>query len=277
MKKTNSLSTALVHLVLILMCVLFLFPVLYTFATSFKGEIEVLTSPPRLLPSTWVFSGYAQVFRSSMVTQYLPNTLTNSIVSSLIVLPLASLAAYGFSRFKFRGSMLLQLVILMIWMVPRLTTLLPLYKISSQLHLLQTRIPLIVVYASYSLPISIWIIRSFIDAIPRDMEEAACLDGTTMLQSLWHITLPMIAPGLFTSFLIAFLESWNEFLAAVVLISNNSLKTATVGLYDFQSAFETSYHTLAAACIIIALPILVIFILGRKYFFKGLMEGAIKG
>lgn len=162
-------------------------------------------------------------------------------------------------------------------MVPRLTTLLPLYKISSQLHLLQTRIPLIAVYASYSLPLSIWIIKSFIDAIPRDMEEAACLDGTTLLQSLWHITLPMIAPGLFTAFLMAFLESWNEFLAAVVLISNNSLKTTTVGLYDFQSAFETSYHILAAACIIIALPIMIIFILGRKYFFKGLLEGAIKG
>jgi len=273
----KSTKVFLIHLVLICVCFIAIFPVLYTLMTSLKGEIEVLTKPPRFFPTKWVFTGYQQVFTSSMVTSYLPNTLFNSLLSTLICIPLASLAAYGFSRYRFTGSNILQLLILMIWMVPRLTTLLPLYKISSTLRLLQTRIPLVAVYATYSLPVSIWIIKSFIDAIPKDMEEAALLDGANFFQTFWHILVPLTIPGIFTSFLMAFVEAWNEFLAAVVLISNNDLKTATVGLYDFQSSFETSYHTLAAACIVIAIPILCVFIAGRKYFFEGLLEGAVKG
>ncbi|ADK82937.1 carbohydrate ABC transporter permease [Sediminispirochaeta smaragdinae] len=272
-----SLNNILVHLFLIITCLLIIFPVVYTLMTSFKNEIDVLTAPPTFFPPKWVLSGYAQVFRSDMVHVYLVNTIINSVIASAIAIPLASLAGYGFSRYKFRGSMLLQTAILAVWMIPHLTNLLPLYKLSSQLHLLQTRIPLVLVYVSYGLPISIWIIKSFIDAIPEELEDATHLDGCTPLQSLWYVITPLAAPGLFSAFLMVFVDSWNEFLSAVVLITNNELKTATVGLYDFQSAFETSYHTLAAACIVIAIPVLLTFILGRKFFFQAMLEGALKG
>ena len=245
--------------------------------TSFKNEIDVLTSPPTFLPENWVLSGYKQIFHSDMVKQYLPNTIINSAIASLIAIPLASLAAYGFSRYTFRGSRFLQLAILSIWMIPRLTNLLPLYKISSRLGLLQTRIPLIAVYISYGLPISIWIIKSFIDSIPAELEDAALIDGCSPWESLLYVITPLVAPGIFSAFLMTFVESWNEFLSAVVLITSNKLKTATVGLYDYQSAFETSFHTLAAACIIIAIPVLVLFIFGRKYFFRAMLEGSLKG
>jgi ABC-type glycerol-3-phosphate transport system permease component len=115
------------------------------------------------------------------------------------------------------------------------------------------------------------------DAIPSDLEDASRIDGCTPLESLRHVVAPLVIPGIFSAFLMVFVESWNEFLSAVVLTTSNKLKTATVGLYDFQSAFETSYHTLAAACIVIALPVLILFLFGRQYFFRAMMEGSLKG
>ena len=265
------------HIFLIIICLLIIFPFLYTLMTSFKTEMDVLTNPPTFLPPKWVLSGYIKTLQSDMLKTYLPNTIINSIAASVIAIPMACLAAYGFSRYPFKFSKGLQFAILAAWMIPRLTNLLPLYKISSTLRLLQTRIPLIAVYIAYGLPISIWIIKSFIDAIPKDLEDAAKIDGCSPGESLRHVVVPLVTPGIFSAFLMVFVESWNEFLSAVVLISNNHLKTATVGLYDFQSAFETSYHTLAAACIIIALPVLLLFLFGRRYFFKAMMEGSLKG
>jgi multiple sugar transport system permease protein len=265
------------HLVLGIFAVVFLFPVVYTLMTSFKSQGEVLTSPPTFFPTEWSLDGYQQVFRSDLVRYHLPNTVINSFFSSVLTVMIASLAGYTFSRYRFRGSRALELAILGLIMIPGLTNLVPLYHIASDLKLLNTHRFIIAVYTAGGLPFTIWIVKSFFDSIPLELEEAAMIDGCTPLQALRFVVVPLAAPGLMAAFLLMFVDTWNEFLAALVLLSRTSAKTATVGLYDFQSSFEIAYQVWTAACIVILVPVLILFLLLRRTFFQAMLQGALKG
>jgi ABC-type glycerol-3-phosphate transport system permease component len=274
LKTVDSLVT---NGLLIIICAIMIFPVVYALMTSFKTLDDVLTFPPSFFPPRWTLEGYRQVFRSDMFRYYLPNTFINSILASLITVPLAALAGYSFSRYRKRGTRWLLMGTLGLMMIPGLTNLVALYRIGSMLGLLSSHTLIVLVYTAGGLPFIIWILKAFFDAIPIDLEEAALIDGCTPLQSLWLVVLPLALPGLFAAFLLMLVDTWNEFLAAVILLSSNASRTATVGLYDFQSAFEVAHHVLAAACIVVMLPVLIIFIFGRKSFFSAMMEGALKG
>ncbi len=267
------------HTILGFFALIFIFPVLYTLMTSFKSQIEVRTNPPLFFPQVWVLDGYQQVFRSDLLRYHIPNSLINSLGSSVITVLLAALAGYAFSRYKFRGSGALQITILGLMMIPGLTNLVPIYKIASDFGLLRdhTHELLIGIYTAGGLPFSIWIIKSFFDAIPLELEEAAQIDGCTPLQSLRYVVTPLAAPGLLAAFLLMFVDTWNEFLAAVLLLNSNHLQTATVGLYTFQSSFEIAYHVWTAACIIIMLPVVALFLALRRTFFQAMLQGALKG
>jgi ABC-type glycerol-3-phosphate transport system permease component len=272
-KRLEFLST---HSILLVLALVFIFPVFYTFMTSLKSRGDVLTAPPSIWPREWSLEAYDTVLNdSNMVREYLPNSFINSFVSSLVVVPLAGLAAYTFSRYKFRGSRLLELFILGLMMIPGLTNLLPLYRMASDWDLLNTNTILIAVYTAGGLPFSIWIVRAFFDAIPVELEEAALIDGCSPFGALWRVVIPLALPGLFAAFLLNFVDTWNEFLAAVVLAVQD--KTATVGLYDFQSSFEIAYNVWAAASIVILIPALALFLMMRNVFFRAMLDGALKG
>ncbi|HLY25101.1 MAG TPA: carbohydrate ABC transporter permease [Aggregatilineales bacterium] len=272
------------HVVLGLFALLFVFPVAYALMTSFKTRGEVLTTPPTFFPSQVTLEGYQTLFfgsngfsRPNLIPYQLPNTFINSFFSSILTIVIAALAGYTFSRYKFRGSHALQLAILGLIMIPGLTNLVPLFRIASDLHVTSTHEFIIAVYTAGGLPFTIWIVKTFFDTIPQEIEEAALIDGCNPFQALRYVLIPLAMPGLAAAFLLMFVDTWNEFLAALVLLGNDRMKTATVGLYDFQSSFETAYHVWAAACIIIMVPVLVIFLLLRKTFFEAMLQGAIKG
>lgn len=274
--REKALDTLTTHTILLILALVFIFPVFYTLMTSFKSKGEVLTTPPTILPAEPSLEGYVIVInQSDMLRVYLPNTFINAFFSSLAVVPLAALAAYTFSRYRFRGSRLLEMGILGLMMIPRLTNLLPLYHMASETDLLNTHTLMVAVYTAAGLPFSIWIIRAFFDAIPLEMEEAALIDGCTPVGALWRIVVPLALPGLFAAFLLNFVDTWNEFLFAVVLSIGS--KTATVGLYDFQSSFETAYHVWAAAAILIMIPALAVFLALRNLFFRAMLDGALRG
>lgn len=274
---TRLLDIFTTHAILAAFGLIALFPVLYTLMTSFKSGDEVLSQPPHFFPLNPTLEGYQVVLNSDMIRYYLPNTFITSLSASLLVVLLASLAAYTFSRYKFRGSRALELLILGLMMLPGLTFVVPYYRLSSQLR--ETIPPnffLIAVYVAGGIPFSIWIIRSFIDSIPLELEEAAAIDGATPLQSLRYVVVPLALPGLLAAFLLVFVDTWNEFLMALVLTKGYQ-RTATVGVYDFLGQYEIAYHVWTAACIIVTVPILIIFLLLRKTFFQGLLQGAVKG
>lgn len=260
-----------------IICLAMIFPVVYALMTSFKSLGAVLTKPPTFFPPVWTLEAYEAVFRSDMFKIYLPNTAINALLSALVAMPFAALAAYSFSRYKYRWSKGLQLAILGLMMIPGLTNLIAIYRIGSQLKLLNSHLIIVLWYAAGGVPYTIWIVKAFFDAIPKEMEEAALIDGCSPLMSLRYVVIPLAMPALFASFLMNFIGFWNEFLAAVILLNSNASRTATVGLYDFQSQYEVAYNILTAACMLILMPVLIIFILGRKTFFQAMLEGALKG
>ncbi len=265
------------HGLLIFFCLIMIFPVALSLMTSFKTKTDVMILPPRFFPPEWTLEGYIKVFQSDLIPIYMPNSAINALTATILTVILAAFAAYGFSRFKFKGSRALQLGILGLMMIPGITNLVSYYKLVSQLGILSTHLIMILVYTGFELPFGLLILKNFFDAIPIDLEEAAKIDGCSTTQVLWHIIIPLSLPGLFVAFLLILVYLWNEFLFAVTLLSANEARTAMVGLYDFQTSFEVAYHALSAASIIVLLPMLIIFILGRKTFFRAMMEGALKG
>ncbi|MCB0139941.1 MAG: carbohydrate ABC transporter permease, partial [Caldilineaceae bacterium] len=226
-----------------------------------------------LLP--WALTG-------NIVRVYIPNSFFYATTTSLLVVLLAGMAGYAFSRYRFWGHQTLLVSILAITGVPLLTNLLALYQIGANLRKAQLpfyddRLFLVVVYLGFFLPLSVWIAKGFFDAIPRDLDEAALIDGCTPVGALMRISIPLALPGLMAIFLLTFVNVWNEFIAGYLLLAKNELKPAMFGLYEFLSQNIINLQVVAAACILIALPIVVIFLFARRTFFAAMMEGAVKG
>ena len=297
----------LLNAALVAICFLMLLPVFGTLITSTKRQEDVQRNPPVLLPCDtpqrsfditacrFVLEGYNRIIdpkpdpqallgidlTGRMISIYLPNTLLYAVTASLLVTALAGMSGYAFSRFRFRGRHTLQVAILAITGIPLLTNLIALYQIGVFLRKAmpgyEERIYLIIVYVGFFLPFSIWIVKAFFDTIPIELEEASFIDGCSPVQALFLIVAPLATPGLASAFLLSFVGVWNEFIAGYLLVSRNELKTAMFGLYDFIGQFVIGYQVLAAACIIIALPVVILFLFTRRVFFRAMVEGALKG
>lgn len=285
-----------------------LLPVITTVVISFKRERDVIRKPPVFLPCDtaessfditacrWAVEGYERVldpeptgswplgFRltGNLIRTYVPNTLLYATVSSLLVVGLAGMAGYAFSRYAFRGRTLLMVFILATTGIPLLTNLLALYQMGvelrrAQLPFYDDRYFIILVYLGFFLPLSVWIAKGFFDTIPRELEEASFIDGCSPLGALWRITMPLALPGLMSIFLLTFVNVWNEFIAGYLLIARNDLKPAMFGLYDFLSQNIINFQVISAACVLIALPVVVLFLFTRSIFFRAMVEGAVKG
>ncbi|HEY3342884.1 MAG TPA: carbohydrate ABC transporter permease [Anaerolineae bacterium] len=303
----KELQPWLYNLALVLISLLMVAPVFGTLVISLKQQIDVERRPPVLFPCDtpsatfdinacrFVVEGYQRIIdpqpnpnalfgvelAGRMMSIYLPNTILYSVVASVLVTTLAGMAGYAFSRYRFPLRRALMVAILAITGVPLLTNLIALYQMGATLRKAlpgyDERIFLIIVYMGFFLPFSIWVVKSFFDTIPRELEEASFIDGCSPFTSLWLIVVPLATPGLTSAFLLSFVGIWNEFIAGYLLVSKNALKTAMFGLYDFISQFVIGYQVLAAACILIALPVVVLFLFARPVFFRAMVEGALKG
>lgn len=298
----------LANLAIVVVLLFALLPIATTILISFKREADVTRKPPVVFPCDtatsafditacrWSLEGYERValpapsdtaplgfvLQGRMLNIYLPNTILYATATSFLVMILASLSGYAFSRYRFRGHDLLMIAILAITGVPLLTNLLALYQLSVDVRrampaLYNDRAFIIIVYAGFFLPMSVWIAKGFFDAIPKELEEAALIDGCSPVGGLTKIVLPLSTPGLTSIFLLTFVGVWNEFLAGYLLISKNNLKPAMFGMYDFLGQNIINAQVIAAVSIIIALPMVIVFLFARRSFFRAMIEGAIKG
>jgi multiple sugar transport system permease protein len=295
------------HLVLILICLAVMLPIATTVLISFKREEDTVRRPPIIFPCNtatssfdlsacrWAVEGYQRVLApkpsstsllgfiltGNMLRLYIPNSLLYASASALLVTLLAALSGYALSRFRFTGHRLLMISFLIIMGVPWLTELLALYQMrvtmAKTLPFYNDRVFIVFVYTGFWLPLSVWIAKGFFDAIPRELEEAALIDGCSPLGALARILAPLSAPGLAAIFLYTFVAVWNEFIAGYLLIGKNAQKPVMFGLYDFLGQSTISLQVVAAACILIALPVIILFLFTRRSFFKAMVEGAVKG
>ncbi len=303
----RAVVSRVVNLVLALIVFIAMIPIGTTIIISFKEQADVIRKPPILFPCDtpqtrfsltacrWATEGYRRVFgfevseeallgfrlMGNMLRIYLPNTILYATGTSLLVSLLASFSGYAFSRFKFKGSRALLVAIYSITGVPLLTNLLAIYQMGitlrKNLAFYDERLYLIFVYLGFFLPISVWIMKGFFDAIPVELEESALIEGASRMGALFRVTIPLAIPGIVSIFLLTFVGVWNEFIVAFLLVPENEFKPALFGLYDFLSQNIINLQVLAAACIIIATPMVVLFMFTRRTFFKAMVEGAVKG
>ena len=294
--------------ILIVIILFAMLPIVTTVIISFKQQADITRKPPVILPCDtpdgsfdlracrWSVEGYQRVLApkptagsllgysltGNLPRTYIPNTILYATTASLLVVLLAGFSGYAFSRYRFRGHAFLMTAILAITGIPLLTNLLALYQVGIKLRkanipLYDDRFFIMLVYMGFFLPLSVWIAKGFFDAIPRELEESAMIDGCSPMGALMRITMPLALPGMVAIFLLTFVNVWNEFIAGYLLIAKNDYKPAMFGLYDFLSQNIVNLQVIAAACILIALPMVGMFLFARRSFFRGMVEGAIKG
>jgi ABC-type glycerol-3-phosphate transport system permease component len=273
----TKLEPTAAQIFLIILCLIVIFPVVYTLITSLRPQGFGLST--QLIPEGGLYWGhYERLLSTPRFLRNIFNSFVNSLGGAVLTTTVAAMAGYAFARLRFPGRNALLLFILAMMMLPGLTNLIPLYKLASDLGLLDTYIIMILVYGAYGVPFGTWIMKGFYESIPRVLEEAAAVDGATPFQTLLRVVMPISMPGLSAVFMINFVYNFNDFLTALILLSSTAMKTATVGLFDFQNQLTGNNNELLnAAVVIIMIPGILLFLISRRAFLQGMVEGAVKG
>ena len=265
----NALQVTLILIAIFIMLV----PILWIFLAAFKNHIGVFQLKLLFTPT---LENFKSVFAPPY---YLGRKLVNStivaLITVLIAIPAATTAAYAFSRFRMVGETAMLVTVLATQFLPAVVIILPFFVMFRDLGLLDTRLGLIIVNLAIVMPFAIWMIKGFIDGIPIDTEEAAMVDGSSRIQVIRNIVLPMAAPGLLTAGIFCFIISWNEFLFALILTNKDSV-TLPIGLALFKAEEGDLWNLLSAAGIIIMVPMFILALIIRNYFVQGMTMGAVR-
>jgi multiple sugar transport system permease protein len=264
----------LVALAITLILLIVIFPVLMLFLTSIKSQVDAFRYPPK-----WVFkpvlSNYREIFSNWPFERYLVNSLLVASSSTLLAVVVGSMAAYSLARFRAKRSKDLAFWILSIRMTPPIAAIIPIFILLRNLGLLDTRLGLFITYSTLNLPFAVWLLRGFFMEIPVEIEESAMVDGCSRYRLFWQICLPLIAPGLATTAIFCFIFSWNEFLFALILTATKA-QTMPVAVTGFIRETGIMWGHMAAAGIVIMLPMVLFTIALQKNLVRGLTMGAIK-
>jgi multiple sugar transport system permease protein len=254
-------------------------PIYWLITVSLKQEIDQFASPPLWFSFTPTFRHYTAIFAHDAFGRYFLNSIVVSTCSTLIALVLGLPAAYGLVRFPWPRdwSRSISFWILSNRMLPPIVTIIPLFLMLRQIHLLNSLPGLVLVDVALNLPFVIWMMRGFFDEVPREMEEAAMLDGESRAGALWRIVLPLVKPGLAATAVFCLVVAWNEFLFALILTQTEAAMTLPVGIASRVTQYEIQWGTMSAAGVVAMLPVLVFASAAQKYLVRGLSLGAVKG
>ncbi|HEY2683859.1 MAG TPA: carbohydrate ABC transporter permease [Steroidobacteraceae bacterium] len=266
------------HYALISAYLLFaLFPLFWLLKVSLTPNNLLYSEGVRLLPSQLSFEHYASVLSHTQFPLYFRNSVIVSVATSLVVALFASSAGYGFSRFQFRGKAWIVGMMLVTQMFPLVMIIAPIFKMLSPLGLTNSLTGLIVVYSAFNVPFASFLMQTFIDAVPKDLEEAAMLDGATRFGAAWRVVMPLTLPGLAATMGFVFTAAWSELLFALMLNSSSDASTFPVGLLSFVSKFSVDFGQMMAAGVLALVPVCVFFVFMQRYLVQGLTAGAMKG
>jgi len=262
--------------VAVLLLAVWAFPVLWALLTSFKTERDVLAYPPTIVFEPTLRNYRDVLFGSASI---LPNLLSSTIVagvSTALTLLFAVPAAYALARLEFPGRRASGFYVLATQMLPPVGLIIPYYLALQKVGGLDTYWGLIVIYLTFSLPFAIWLLVSYFEDVPREMEEAALLDRAGRLRALWYVILPQVRGGIAVTTIFVFLNAWNEFMFAVVL-GGNRVRPVTVAMFNFISVEQTLWAKLAAGAMLAMAPVILLGLLAQRHIVKGLTVGAVKG
>ncbi len=267
---------ATLSVLMVIVAIPVLLPFAWMFSTSFKPLTEVNRYPPEWISQGMSLQPYFEMFSFLPFATYTLNSLVVALSATALTLMVGSLAAFAFARFRFRGMELLLAVFLLSQMLPGASVIIPLFQLLRIMGLYDSLVGLTIIHTAILLPFVIWLLFGFFKTIPQEIEDAALIDGCTRLGALRRVILPLVLPGLGATALFAFLGSWNEFFFALLLTSSDSARTIPVGIGLFVGEYRDVWNQMSAAATLFSLPPLLLFLLMRKTFVKGLTAGAIK-
>jgi trehalose/maltose transport system permease protein len=268
-------------LLILAIAVYALFPFYWALRSAFTPDADLFATPLQYFPSHPTWAHFHDALSSSLFRRALLNSTIVAGSVTLLSLAIGSTAAYALGRFRFRGKSFVLYLMLSMTIFPQIAILGALYTLISKFHIYDTLWSLIFTYMIFTLPFTIWVLTSFMRALPGDLEEAAYVDGATPLQVFWKVLLPLIAPGLVTTGLLAFISAWNEYLYAVSFIQTPSHYTVPVAIVTFTgtsgNAFQFPWGTVMAATIVVTLPLILATLVLQRRILAGLTAGAVKG
>ncbi|MEI6875265.1 MAG: carbohydrate ABC transporter permease [Spirochaetota bacterium] len=270
--RKNPVGKVFFYLGILIIALVLLFPFIWMLASSFKTQVDIISWPPKFI---WkpTLANYARVFGEQNFLQYFVNSTVVGVSAVAGALLLGLPAAYSIARF---GQKKLSVFILIARLMPGISFLMPWYIIFSRLHLMDSYIALILSHLLITLPVVVWIMSSYFEAIPRELEESAMVDGATMQRAFASIILPISGPGIVTATTLSFIFSWNNFMFSQVL-SMQKTKTLPIAVYNFVSYAEVDWGAVMAVAVAIMTPAIVLTMIFQKYVVKGLTMGAVKG
>jgi multiple sugar transport system permease protein len=253
------------------------FPIYWMLVTSMTSSSDLFASPTHLTPDWRQWPVFGKVFGETAVATWLKNSAIVAFGTTALSLALAVLPAYALSRFKFAGLALLGLGLFVTQMLPEAMLVVPLYAIFGKLQLLNSLTGLILVNTAFTVPVITWILKGAIDSVPLDIEEAASIDGCSRMGTVLLMVVPLIAPSLAATAVIAFFHGWNEYVFAQTLISDAKLHTASVGLAGFVGELSTPLHSVMAIGLMYTIPAVFFYLLVQRYVVAGMTAGSVKG
>jgi multiple sugar transport system permease protein len=250
--------------------------------SSLRPTVEIMAKPPVWIPSELSFDAYIAMFSGVgkggiPVIAYFRNSLVVSITSTLIAIGIGMSGGYAFARYRFRGKSGYFLGLMLTRTVPGIALSLPLFFVYAKLGILDSHFGLILAYVALNVPFTIWLIDGFFRQVPKDLAEAAQIDGCTRWQAFWQVEFPLAGPGIASSGIFAFLTSWNEFALASNLTRSVNSKTLPVGLLDYTAEFTIDWRGMCALAVVMIIPALVLTFIVQKHLVSGLTSGAVKG
>lgn len=276
-KGIKKVGYLLLYLVLAAVAAFQIFPLVWLLLFSLKNNQEVFNLPPLALPTSPKWENYSKVWNAGNIDVYFFNSVWITIVSTVLTILVASLVTFAITRMKWKGSSFVLGLFMVAMMIPVHSTLIPLFNMFSKLHLINHPLSLIASYVAFNMPITIMILLGFYYALPKEVEEAAVIDGCSVNKIFFRIILPMTSSVLATTGIINMIYNWNEFIFVNTFISSDQYKTLTVGVQNFIGQYTTDWGAIGATLMISILPILIAFIFLSDKIVEGIAAGSVKG
>lgn len=276
MKKGKRVGDIFCNVYLIVLAVFAVFPLLWLLVSSFKSSSEMLNNPTKILPIHWTLENFKTVLVTLNFTINIRNSVIIAAATTVVAIIISSLAAYGVVRFFPKLGDVMTKVLVTTYMFPSIMLVIPYAMVMSKLGLTNTRIGLVLVYLSFSVPYAVWMLVGFFKTVPIGVEEAARIDGANKLQVFVRVVLPLVAPGIVSTAIYVFINAWNEYLYSMILMSSSDKTTISVAVKTLEGADILNWGSLMAACAIVVVPSIIFFCFIQSKLAGGLSDGAVK-
>jgi ABC-type glycerol-3-phosphate transport system permease component len=270
-------GTAVKLFFLILLLIPTLFPMYWIIISSVKTNLETHSVPVTFLPEVWSLDTYREVFERRNFSRYMFNSMVVALATTAWGVFVAAWSGYGFARYNFRYKPAVMGFVLLAQSFPRILLVIPYFQLANKFGLKDSYLGLILAYSTFIQPLCLWIMKEYFEQIPRELDEAAMVDGASPYRSFWDVILPLARPALGATAIIGFLTAWNEYEFALVLTTSEHVRTISVAIASFIGEFTTEWNQVMAAAAIGTVPVIIIFLFFQKQLMQGLTGGAVKG